>query len=77
MRALGVTFMASPNLDEITTTTLRNRSKKLADAVSNNTALLSRLKEKNRIRTVSGGRTILEEIAYAENGTFKRLGVAA
>jgi len=77
MRALGVTFMASPNLDEITTTTLRNRSKKLADAVSNNTALLSRLKEKNRIRTGSGGRTILEEIAYAENGTFKRLGVAA
>lgn len=64
--------MASPNLDEITTTTLRNRSKKLADNVSQNTALLMRLKEKGKVRPVSGGRTILEEIAYAENGTFKR-----
>lgn len=64
--------MASPNLDEITTTTLRKRSKKLADNVSDNTALLNRLKAKGKIRPVSGGRTILEEIAYAENGTFKR-----
>ena len=64
--------MASPNLDEITTTTLRKRSKKLADNVSNNTALLYRLKSKGKAKPVSGGRTILEEIAYAENGTFKR-----
>lgn len=64
--------MASPNLDEITTTTLRKRSKKLADNVSNNTALLYRLKERGRAKPVSGGRTILEEIAYAENGTYKR-----
>lgn len=64
--------MASPNLDEITTTTLRKRSKKLADNVSNNTALLYRLKNKGKAKPVSGGRTILEEIAYAENGTFKR-----
>lgn len=64
--------MASPNIDEITTTTLRNRSKKLADNVSENTALLMRLKEKGKVRPVSGGRTILEEIAYSQNGTFKR-----
>jgi hypothetical protein len=64
--------MTSPNLDEITTTTLRKRSKKLADNVSDNTALLSRLKSKGKVKPVSGGRTILEEIAYAENGTFKR-----
>lgn len=64
--------MASPNLDEITTTTLRKRSKKLADNVSNNTALLYKLKSKGKAKPVSGGRTILEEIAYAENGTFKR-----
>lgn len=64
--------MTSPNIDEITTTTLRRRSKKLADNVSANTALLFRLKEKGKQRPVSGGRTILEEIAYAENGTYKR-----
>lgn len=64
--------MASPNLDEITTTTLRKRSKKLADNVSNNTALLYRLKSKNKVKPVSGGRTILQEIMYAENSTYKR-----
>lgn len=64
--------MASPNIDEITTMTLRNRSKKLADNVSQNTALLMRLKEKGKVKPVSGGRTIMQEIAYAENGTYKR-----
>lgn len=64
--------MASPNLSEIATTTLRKRSGKLADAVSNNTALLYRLKKKGKMRPVSGGRTILEEIDYAENSTYKR-----
>jgi len=64
--------MVSPNLDEITTTTLRNRSKKLADNVSQNTGLLLRLKEKGKQRPVSGGRTIIQELAYAENGTYRR-----
>ena len=64
--------MASPGLSEIISTTLRNRSGKLADNVSNNTALLYRLKEKGNRRPFSGGRTIVEEIAYAETGTYKR-----
>ena len=64
--------MASPNVSEIATTTLRKRSGKLADAVSNNTALLYRMKGKGKIRPVSGGRTILEEIDYQENSTYKR-----
>lgn len=64
--------MASPNLSEIVTTTLRNRSKKLADNVSDNTALLSRLKSKGKIKTFSGGRNIVQELEYAENGTYKR-----
>lgn len=64
--------MASPNISEIATTTLRKRSGKLADAVSNNTALLYRMKQKGKIRPVSGGRTILEEIDYQENSTYKR-----
>src|SRR5262245_28950322 len=66
--------MPSPNTDitEIVATTLRNRSKKLADNVSQNTALLLRLQQKDKIKFVSGGRTILQELAYAENGTYTR-----
>ena len=64
--------MASPNLSEIVTTTLRERSGKLADNVTENTALLYKMKERGKVRPFSGGRTIVEEISYAENGTYKR-----
>lgn len=63
--------MASPNLSELITTTHRKRSGELADNVSNGNALLKRLSSKGNIRTVSGGRTIVEELEYAENATFK------
>lgn len=64
--------MASPNsnFSEIVTTTLRHRSKKLKDNMSKNVALLMRLQEKDNIEEVSGGRTIVEELDYAENSTF-------
>lgn len=64
--------MSSPNLDMITTTTLRNRSGKLADDVSKNNALLSKLMKKGKIKLVDGGRTIVQELEYAENSTYKR-----
>ena len=64
--------MASPNLSEIVTTTLRNRTGQLADNVSNNNALLYKLKERGRIKTKSGGRTIVQELDYQENSTYKR-----
>src|SRR6185312_4101051 len=64
--------MASPNLNEIVTTTLRKRSGKLADNITNNNALLARMKKKGSIETVSGGRTILQELEYAQNGTYQR-----
>lgn len=64
--------MASPNLSEIVTTTLRNRTGKLADNVSRNNALLARLKEKGKAKPFSGGRTITQEIEYAMNGTYRR-----
>lgn len=64
--------MAAPNLSEILTTTLRNRSKKVRDAVSINSALMYRLKEKGKVRPFSGGRTIVEEVEYAENSTYLR-----
>lgn len=62
----------SSTLTEIVTTTLRNRTGKLADNVSKNNALLMRLRKKGNVKTVSGGRTIVQELEYAENGTYKR-----
>ena len=64
--------MASPNLTEIVTTTLRRRSKALADNISQHNALLSRMRDKgNAGSLVPGGRTIVEELEYAENSTFQ------
>ncbi|WP_232289856.1 phage major capsid protein [Burkholderia pseudomallei] len=54
------------------TTTLRNRTGKVADNVTKNNALLYRLRRRGNVKTVSGGRTIVQELEYAENGTFKR-----
>jgi len=64
--------MASPGLSEIITTTLRNRSGVIADNMSENNALLYRLSKRGRIKPVSGGRTIVQELMYAENSTFQR-----
>lgn len=68
--------MALPNpstaLTEIVTTTLRNRTGKLADNVTKNNALLYRLRAKGRVKPVTGGRTIVQELNYQENGTYKR-----
>lgn len=64
--------MASPNLSELITTTLRNRTGELADNVLNNNALLSRLKARGKVVPVTGGRTIVQELEYAENSSYKR-----
>ena len=61
---------AFPNLSEIVTTTLRNRTGVLQDNVSRNNALLARMNKKGRIKTFSGGRTIVQELDYANNTTF-------
>ena len=62
--------MAFPNLSEIVTTTLRNRTGVLQDNVSRNNALLARLNRKGKIKPFSGGRTIVQELDYANNSTF-------
>ena len=66
--------MPIPNsvMTEIVTTTLRNRTGKLKDNVTKNNALLSRLSRKGKVKTVSGGRTIVQELEYAENSTYRR-----
>lgn len=66
--------MATPNssINEIATVTLRSRTGKLANNVSKNNALLLRLTEKGKVKPVRGGRTIVQEIEFSENGTFQR-----
>ena len=66
--------MASPNavFNELATTTLRAHGRKLADNMSNNNALLHRLKKKGKLRLIDGGYEIVEPLDYAENGTYQR-----
>jgi len=66
--------MASPNstFTEMVTTTLRHHPKEITDNVSLQNALMSRLKKKGQIETVSGGYEIVEPLDWAENSTFMR-----
>ncbi len=60
--------MAFPNVSDIVTTTIEKRSRKVADNVTKNNALLTRLQQRGRSRPFSGGRLIYEELSFAENG---------
>lgn len=64
--------MAEPGLSELITTTLRNRQEVLRDNVRNNNAVLMSMDEYGGIELEDGGRTIIEEMAYTENGTITR-----
>lgn len=59
---------ANPNYSDVLATTIESRSKVLADNVLNNVAAFRRLRDKGNVRTVSGGVTILEELAFQGNG---------
>jgi hypothetical protein len=58
---------ANTNYSDIVATTLEARSGTIADNVTKNNALLALMKQKGRQRTVGGGRTIVEELSFAEN----------
>jgi hypothetical protein len=60
--------MAFPNVSDIIATTIEKRSRKIADNVTKNNALLARLKQRGKVRSFSGGRLIYEELSFAENG---------
>lgn len=62
--------MAFPNLSDIATTTIESRTKKLSDNVTKNNGFLNRLQKKGKIRPVSGGTVILQELSFQENGNF-------
>jgi hypothetical protein len=60
--------MAFPNVSDIIATTIEKRSKKIADNVSKNNALLAKFQQRGRSRPFAGGRLIYEELSFAENG---------
>lgn len=66
--------MPSPNsvFTEMVTTTLRNHPSEVADNVSKNNALYSRLKQRGKIKKLSGGYEIVRPLDYAENSTYQR-----
>lgn len=61
--------MAFPNLSDIIATTIANRSGQLADSVTNNNALLYKLRQRGNVKPVSGGRVILQELMYNDPST--------
>tara|TARA_R100001129_G_scaffold90567_1_gene61792 strand:+ start:128 stop:1093 length:966 start_codon:yes stop_codon:yes gene_type:complete len=63
--------MAAPNLSEIVSSTLRNRSGEFADNVTKDLALLRRLEQRGNVKPADGGRTLVQELEYAENSTFQ------
>ena len=58
---------ANPNISDILATTIENRSRKIADNVTNNNAILTRLSQRGKIKTFSGGYKIMQELSFAEN----------
>jgi|TARA_R110000824_G_scaffold84479_1_gene210709 hypothetical protein len=63
--------MANPGLSEIVTTTLRQRASTFADNMSNHNALWNRINNSGNLNTVSGGRTLVTNLEYAETSTFQ------
>ncbi len=61
--------MATPNPDigDIVTTTIENRSKKAADNITRRNAALNRMSRKGNASPIDGGTKIFEEIEYAQN----------
>jgi hypothetical protein len=58
---------ANANISDILATTIESRTRKIADNVTNNNALLMKLKKQGRIKTFSGGYKIMQELSFAEN----------
>ena len=60
---------ANSVVTDIIATTIQSRSGALADNLTNNNALLRRLKERGNVEPFSGGNVILQEIMYNDPAT--------
>lgn len=56
------------SVTDLIATTIQKRSKKIADNVTKNNAVLAKLSASGKVKTFSGGNVILEELSFAENG---------
>lgn len=63
--------MATPNpsIGDIVATTIENRSKKAADNITRNNALLNRMMKRGTAKPFSGGRNLWQELEYGQNST--------
>ena len=59
--------MSFPNISDIIATTIQSRSRKIADNVTKNNAILKKMEMKGKIKPFSGGNVILQELSFAEN----------
>jgi len=60
---------ANSSISDIIATNIQSRTGELADNVTNNNALLRRLKDRGNVKTFSGGNVILQEIMYNDTTT--------
>lgn len=60
---------ANSAISDVIATTIESRTKSAQDNLTNNNALLMRLKERGNVKTVSGGSTILQELFYNDPAT--------
>jgi len=60
---------ANSAISDIIATTIESRTKAAQDNLTNNNALLMRLKERGNVKTISGGSTVLQEIFYNDPNT--------
>jgi hypothetical protein len=60
---------ANNSVSDIIATNIQSRTGELADNVTNNNALLRRLKERGNVKKFSGGNVILQEIMYNDTTT--------
>lgn len=59
--------MSFPNVSDIVATTIQSRTRKIADNVTKNNALTTRLDQRGNRKPFSGGNVIYQELSYAQN----------
>lgn len=59
----------NPSVGDIVATTIENRSKKAADNITRNLALLYRMQRRGTVKPFSGGTNLWQELEYAQNQT--------
>ena len=60
---------ANSDISDIIATTIESRSGVVADNVTDSNALLTRLNRRGKIKPVSGGQYIMQELSFQDNGT--------